>query len=382
MDAVGRILLAETSEHSVQDHRPNRFASKFDFGELLGRGGCGSVYAASRVKPGATEVEVSAVKIGHRHDIAHERGILRELPQHPHIVAFFDVHFDGALGALALERATSSLSEWLEANKPQFRFEGHRVVWQVCFAVDYMHGRQLVHGDIKAANALVFEDVTSVPLVKLSDFSHSRSVSAGPSEVCKGTLSIRCPQSLLREPLAGGGMPSDMWAVGCLTARVAAGREPFRWASSTVKPMHECEVTTILKIFHTLGAPSESTWPGYSCLQRRLGDEPSFDGSQSHHLRTKVEALFGDCGWPFVLACWTYDPLRRLRAHEALAHGMLTPWGVSITHLPFSQYSFSQTAATSACAAIIADTANEFVRVAVYSLNIQKIVCGVFSKVL
>ena len=121
-------------------------------------------------------------------------------------------------------------------------------------------------------------------------------------------------------------------------------------------------MTTILKIFYTLGTPSESTWPVYSCLQRRLGDEPSFDGSQSHHLRTKVEALFGDCGWPFVLACWTYDPLRRLRAHEGLAHGMLTPWGVSITHLPFSQYSFSQTAATSACAAIIADTANEFVR--------------------
>lgn len=207
---------------------PTLVAGRYELRALLGQGGMGAVHRAWDRELGR---EV-ALKIVDRADwspwaveaLRQEFRLLSGL-RHPHLVDVFDfgalpparaggpasVYFteeflDGReLGAFAAGRPSA---EWLPA------------VVQVCRALEFLHSRGYVHGDVKPSNILVLHD-GSARLVDLGLASEIRVRGAGD---VRGTMAYLAPECFRGAVIDGR---ADLYALGVLLYQLAADRLPF-----------------------------------------------------------------------------------------------------------------------------------------------------------
>jgi calcium/calmodulin-dependent protein kinase kinase 2 len=157
-----------------------------------------------------------------------EVDIMRAL-QHPNLVRLFEVIDDrvsdkvlmvveycegGALvrpGQLTPERR-------MPEPIAQFYFR------QMAAGLAYLHGNNVVHGDMKPENVLLAGDAT----VKIADFGQSQFLNDGGHTTFKQTLGT--PAYLAPEVCAGReyrGQPADVWALGISLYYLIFGELPF-----------------------------------------------------------------------------------------------------------------------------------------------------------
>ena len=107
-----------------------------------------------------------------------------------------------------------------------------RILGEVCAALDYLHGRSLVHCDVKASNVLLDGADRSY----LADFG----MAASPEQLAQegaagGTIGYMPPEqfeSLGAEPGAGRvDARSDLYALGVLMYEIFTGERPFKGAN-------------------------------------------------------------------------------------------------------------------------------------------------------
>ena len=114
----------------------------------------------------------------------------------------------------------SDLAAWAEGREAE---EAARVVARLAPALDHLHRRGFVHGDLKAANVIVREGPRG-PEPILTDFGLARrSGAVEPGEGVSGTLIHLAP-----EVLFGGAVTpaADLFALGTLLHELLVGRRP------------------------------------------------------------------------------------------------------------------------------------------------------------
>src|SRR4051794_40522927 len=159
----------------------------------LGRGGMATIYLARDLKHGRHV----ALKIMHSELAAavgterflHEIRVTGEL-QHPHILPLFDSGtVDGLLYYVMPWVDGESLGERIAREKRLPVDQAVRITIEVALALDYAHGRGVIHRDVKPNNILL----TKTHAI-LADFGIARAVTASVDERLTATgLAIGTP---------------------------------------------------------------------------------------------------------------------------------------------------------------------------------------------
>ena len=211
-------------------------------GALIGEGSFGKVYlalhaitgelmAVKRVEmPSDSGTQLDHKKRGMVDALKREIGLLREL-QHPNIVQYLGSSSDQQYLNIFLEyvpggSVAAMLTSYGPLREPLIR----NFVRQILTGLAYLHGRDIIHRDIKGANVLV----DNKGGIKISDFGISKRVEASsllnsgaghshrPS--LQGSVFWMAPEVVKQTSYT---RKADIWSLGCLVVEMFTGNHPY-----------------------------------------------------------------------------------------------------------------------------------------------------------
>ncbi|EGZ05720.1 hypothetical protein PHYSODRAFT_551172 [Phytophthora sojae] len=196
----------------------------------IGKGTHGTVVLARRKLDGAVvavkRVRISQISENGRKQADNEVILLKSL-YHVNIVRFYD-HFlaDDELNIVMEYSDGGNLRQLvkLRAREKMGPFPEPVIMsWfaQLVLAVAYIHGKNVLHRDLKAQNVFL----THKNVVKLGDFGISKALAgdATANTAC-GTPESMSPEICRGEPY---GKKSDIWSLGCILYEMIMLRRPF-----------------------------------------------------------------------------------------------------------------------------------------------------------
>lgn len=211
--------------------QPHSYArkDKYVFGKTLGAGSFGIVRHARNVETGA-EVAVKiilkkALK-GREDTVLAELKLLLEL-SHPHIVGFVDWFESKDKFYIVTQLATGG--ELFDRIVTKGRFTEHDaslVIVQVLEALEYLHGKNIVHRDVKPENILYISPEDNSNVV-LADFGIAKKLETPDEKIhsSAGSFGYAAPEVILG---LGHGKACDVWSLGVITYTILCGYSPFR----------------------------------------------------------------------------------------------------------------------------------------------------------
>lgn len=246
---------------------PGQSVGAFRIIRRLGAGGMGVVYEAHNQALDRRE----ALKFLARDDADMERRFLREARiaaglSHPGIVPVyhFGVHGMQCYLSMALVSGDDA-GTLLERSQAMSDETVLRWIADVGRALDYAHGRGVVHRDVKPANILVTSDGDAL----LTDFGISRSITSATlteTGALIGTLAYMAPEQVSGDKV---GPAADQYALACTAFHLLARRPPFQGDAAAVLGQHLTKPPPELQQFR----------PGLrnagSVLARSLGKDPA-----------------------------------------------------------------------------------------------------------
>jgi tetratricopeptide (TPR) repeat protein/predicted Ser/Thr protein kinase len=206
-----------------------RKLGRFEIRERLGAGAYGTVY---RAYDRMLERDV-ALKVPLSAALATPEAQARFLREpkaaarlsHPHIVPIYDAGFDGRHYFIAYELIAGRTLDQA-AREGLDREQSVRIVQQLAEALQYAHGRGIVHRDVKPSNVLL--DEQGAP--HLTDFGLARSEQAVEKLTRDGAY-LGTPAYMSPEQARSGAGPvgpaSDQYSLGVVLYELLCGRTPF-----------------------------------------------------------------------------------------------------------------------------------------------------------
>lgn len=217
--------------------------SKWMKGALIGQGSFGSVYLALHAVTGellaVKQVETPSPGASNQNDarkkgmidaLKREIGLLRDL-QHPNIVQYLGCsssndHLNIFLEYVPGGSVQTMLNSYGALREPLIR----SFVRQIVTGLAYLHGREIIHRDIKGANILV----DNKGGIKISDFGISKKMEAsnllgGPGNnknrpSLQGSVYWMAPEVVKQTSYT---RKADIWSLGCLVVEMMTGTHPF-----------------------------------------------------------------------------------------------------------------------------------------------------------
>ena len=152
---------------------------------------------------------------------------------HPNIVTVLDVGKLDGRPFICMELVEGNTVEQLMRTESRLKvLDALDIAAQVLTALEYAHGKRVVHRDIKPGNLMK----TKQGLVKLMDFGIAKSIDATPSPT-KATVVAGTPPYMAPEQLAGRAEPrSDLFAVGAALYEMLVGKTPFEGLRRDLPP--------------------------------------------------------------------------------------------------------------------------------------------------
>ena len=212
----------------------------------LGRGGMGTVWLAERhdgllKRPVALKLpHAGLARRGFAERLARERDILAAL-EHPNIARLYDAGVtEQGQPYLALEYITGEdLLTHCDTRRLGVRARIDLFL-QVLAAVQFAHGRLVIHRDLKPGNVLVSADGT----VRLLDFGVAKLMTDGMTRDTELTAldghaltpDFASPEQIAGKPL---GTASDVYSLGVLLFELLTGDRPYRLARTSRGALEE-----------------------------------------------------------------------------------------------------------------------------------------------
>src|SRR5215212_3432043 len=207
-------------------------AGRYALGDVLGRGGMGTVWLATdRVLERRVALKEVTFSV---HLTDDERRILRERTMrearaaarldHPHVTTVYDVVEEGGKPWLVMEHVSArSLQEILEEQGPLAPDAVARIGLDVLAGLEAAHRAGIVHRDVKPANVLVGANGHAC----LTDFGIA--TTTGDSSLTTHGALIGSPSYMAPERVNGEepGPPVDLWSLGATLYAAVEGRPPF-----------------------------------------------------------------------------------------------------------------------------------------------------------
>jgi len=220
---------------------------KYEIIEEIGRGGFAVVYRARD----AELDRVVALKVLHPYWTA-DPGFAARFRQearaaanlrHSSIVTIYEAgEAEGQL-YIAMEYLPSrTLRGLLEAEGALSLERVLPILEQIAEALDYAHGRDVVHRDVKPGNVIV-EETTRGVQATLMDFGLVKAMEGSAALTSQGTLlgspEYMAPEQADPERAAGVGPAADRYALGIVAYQMLTGRVPFPGNTPATLNAHE-----------------------------------------------------------------------------------------------------------------------------------------------
>jgi len=217
------------------------WVGKYELGRIVGRGGMGVVYEAVDHALGRTvaikRMSDTAAGLGEaqRAKFIQEARLLAAV-HHPGIVDIYDILEQDDAIYLIFEFIRGKTAHELLESEGRFPLaRAVNVLRPICEALDFAHGRSLVHRDLKPMNIMIQDDGRA----RLMDFGIARLV-AGPdgkpdfarTQTVLGTpvyMAPECWQGVVRKE-------SDIYSLGVTLYELLTGSLPFSGPTEATKP--------------------------------------------------------------------------------------------------------------------------------------------------
>jgi hypothetical protein len=201
----------------------------------IGRGGMGTVYRAvdrRRLEAMRHQPYVALKLLGG--DFRHHPEALRTIEAearraqelaHPNIVTIHDFERDGGHLFIVMELLEGEALDQRIARAGATAVgweEGREILEGLCAGLSHAHTRGVVHADIKPAN--VFLVAGGVKLLDFGIASAARDGGFDPTSLGGLTMAYASPQMI---ETAERRTDDDVYALGCITYELLAGRHPF-----------------------------------------------------------------------------------------------------------------------------------------------------------